>query len=104
AEPLRRRMILRIAARHPLQHRLISELAEAPARRRVPPALHERLEIFRDRFAHPVETGARRHPDAPAHERVAGLEVEIEAGAPPCGFAPHTVIGVAMPKPARRVR
>src|SRR5256885_1807537 len=72
--------------------------------RRVLHDLHEPLEVFHDRFAQPVETGTRRHPDAPAHERMAGFEVEIEAGAPPFRLAADAVVGVAMAKPARRVR
>lgn len=63
----------------------------------------EALWILGDGVAQPVEEWAVWHPDSAAHEGRARLQVEVESRPTASGLAPHTLVRVEVPEPARRV-
>jgi hypothetical protein len=96
-------MIRRVAARHPLQHRLVAEPAEPATERRPADRRGERLRIRRDGGAQLLQGGLGRHPDSAGREALARLEVEIVSRAPAVIAPSHAPAGVAMRQPHARV-
>ena len=89
---------------HALEHRAVVEHPESPPRPRVPYNAGEPSGVLRYGVANFVQRWARRHPDPRADERLAGLEVEVEPGTALLGVTADAMAGVAVTKPACRVR
>src|SRR6266566_4979992 len=103
-EPARRRVRLREAPRHALQHCLVIQAVEAPDEAR---RAHDALEprpVLGDGVAQPIQDRARWHPDAGADERPAGRDVKIEPRPTAFRITPHAGVRVPMIEPARGVR